>query len=119
VDCFLRPYFEPGFSGPLFARFIIEHRLHPSEMSQRVFEQHLDPFANEFIDALCLTDKRLGRVEWLWRYTLMAGTVMMAMTDIGPGNRMTTLSNGQADASRGDELKPRLAEYLCRALRGS
>jgi hypothetical protein len=29
----------------------------------------------EFIDAPCLTDKRVTRVEWLWRYNLMTGTV--------------------------------------------
>ena len=58
VDCFIRPYFEPGVHGALLARFILQHRLDPSEMTQRVFEQHLDPFAMEFIDALCLTDKR-------------------------------------------------------------
>ncbi|MEO5670472.1 MAG: TetR family transcriptional regulator [Ramlibacter sp.] len=117
VDCFIRPYFEPGFHGALLARFILQHRLHPSDMTQRVFVQHLDPFAMEFIDALCLTDKRVTRVEWLWRYTLMTGTVMLAMTDIGPGNRMATLSDGQADASRADELRRHLYEYLCRALK--
>ena len=118
VDCFIRPYFEPGFHGALLARFILQHRLHPSDMTQRVFVQHLDPFAMEFIDALCLTDKRVTRVEWLWRYTLMTGTVMLAMTDIGPRNRMAALSDGQADASRADELRRYLNEYLCRALKG-
>lgn len=117
VECFIRPYFEPGFHGALLARFILQHRLHPSDMTQRVFVQHLDPFAMEFIDALCLTDKRVIRVEWLWRYTLMTGTVMLAMTDIGPGNRMAALSGGQADASRADELRLHLNEYLCRALK--
>lgn len=118
VSCFLRPYFEPGFNGSLLARFILQHRLHPSEMTRRVFEQYLDPFAMEFIDALCLTDKRVPRVEWLWRYTLMTGTVMLAMTDTGPANRMALLTNGEADAGRSDELKRHLAEFLCRALRG-
>jgi AcrR family transcriptional regulator len=117
VNCFLRPYFEPGFHGALLARFILQHRLHPSEMTRRVFVQYLDPFAMEFIDALCLTDMRVSRAEWLWRYTLMTGTVMLAMTDIGPTNRMRVLSDGQADASNADELKRNLAEYLCRALR--
>ena len=59
----------------------------------------------EFIDALCLTDKRVTRVEWLWRYNLMTGTVMLAMTDIGPRNCMAALSDGQADASRADEFR--------------
>ena len=103
----------------LLARFILQHRLHPSEMTQRVFVQHLDPFAMEFIDALCMTDKRISRIDWLWRYTLLTGTVMLAMTDVGPKNRMSVLSNGQADASRDDELTRHLAEYLCRALRSS
>lgn len=117
LDCFIRPYFEPGFHGTLLARFILQHRLHPSEMTQRVFEHHLDPFAVEFIDALCLTDKRISRVDWLWRYTLLTGTVMLAMTDSGPRNRMVALSNGQADASHADELRRQLREYLCRAMK--
>jgi hypothetical protein len=71
----------------------------------------------EFIDALCLTDKRVTRVEWLWRYNLMTGTVMLAMTDTGPRNRMAVLSDGQADASRADELRRHLNENLCRALK--
>lgn len=118
VDCFIRPYFEPGVHGALLARFILQHRLDPSEMTHRVFEQYLNPFAMEFIDALCMTDKRISRVDWLWRYTLLTGTVMLAMTDVGPNNRMSILSDRQADASRVDELKHHLAEYLCRALRG-
>jgi AcrR family transcriptional regulator len=117
VDCFIRPYFEPGVHGALLARFILQHRLDPSEMTHRVFEQYLNPFAMEFIDALCMTDKRISRVDWLWRYTLLTGTVMLAMTDVGPKNRISVLSHGQADASRADELKRHLAEYLCRALR--
>jgi hypothetical protein len=86
-------------------------------MTQRVFVQHLDPFAMEFIDALCLTNKRVSRIEWLWRYTLLTGTVMLAMTDTGPENRMLALSNGQADASHADELRLHLREYLCRAMK--
>ena len=117
VDCFIRPYFEPGFHGTLLARLILQHRLHPSEMTQRVFVQHLDPFALEFIDALRLTDKRVSRVEWLWRYTLLTGTVMLAMTDIGPTNRMVALSNGQADASHANDLRLHLREFLCRAMK--
>lgn len=119
VACFVRPYFEPGVNGALLARFILQHRLHPSEMTRRVFVQYLDPFAMEFIDALCLTDKRVPRLEWLWRYSLMASTVTLAMTDIGPANRMAVLSNGEADAGRGDELKHHLVEFLCRALRSA
>ncbi|WP_395346978.1 TetR/AcrR family transcriptional regulator [Variovorax sp. UC122_21] len=117
VDCFIRPYFEPGVHGALLARFILQHRLDPSEMTHRVFEQYLNPFAMEFIEALCLTDKRISRVDWLWRYTLLTGTVMLAMTDVGPKNRMSALSDGQADASRTEDLKHQLADYLCRALR--
>jgi len=119
VECFIRPYFEPGVHGALLARFILQHRLDPSEMTHRVFEQYLNPFAMEFIDALCMTDKRISRVDWLWRYTLLTGTVMLAMTDVGPKNRMSVLTDGQADASRADELRRHLADYLCRALQSS
>jgi AcrR family transcriptional regulator len=119
VACFIRPYFEPGINGGLFARFILQHRLHPSEMTRRVYEQYMDPFALEFIEALCLTDKRVPRVEWVWRYNLMAGAVMLAVTDTGPENRIAILSRGQADAARGNELKRNLASFLCAALKGA
>jgi len=118
VACFIRPYFEPGLNGALFARFILQHRLHPSEMTRRVYGQYLDPFALDFIEALCLTDKRVPRMEWVWRYSLMAGAVMLAVTDTSPGNRMAVLTHGHADAMHGNELERHLAEFLCRALRG-
>jgi AcrR family transcriptional regulator len=119
VACFVKPYFAPGLNGALFARFILQHRLHPSEMTRRVYEQYLDPFALEFIDALCLTDKRVTKAEWTWRYTLMTGTVVLAATDTSPGNRLTVLSQGQADAVRGDEFERNLTRFLCAALYGS
>lgn len=118
VACFIKPYFEPGLNGALFARLILQHRLHPSEMTRRVYEQHLDPFALEFIEALCLIDKRVPRADWIWRYTLMTGTVMLAVTDTSPANRLATLSQGQADAGRGDELERHLMRFLCAALGG-
>ena len=116
VACFIRPYFEPGINGSLFARFILQHRLLPSDMTRRVYEQYLDPFALEFIDALCRTDERVDRSEWVWRYNLMASLTVLAVTDTSPGNRIAVLSQGQADAARGDELSRHLAEFLCRAL---
>lgn len=116
VACFLKPYFEPGLNGALFARLILQHRLHPSEMTRRVYEQHLDPFALEFIEALCLMDKRVPKAEWIWRYTLMTGTVMLAVTDTSPGNRLAILSRGRADAGRSDELERHLTRFLCAAL---
>jgi AcrR family transcriptional regulator len=119
VACFIKPYFDPGLNGALLARFILQHRLHPSEMTRRVYEQHLDPFALEFIDALCLTDKRVSRAEWIWRYTLMTCTVMLAVTDTSPANRLAILSHGQADAARGDELERNLTRFLCAGLKGS
>lgn len=119
VACFIRPYFEPGINGGLFARFILQHRLHPSEMTRRVYEQYMDPFALEFIEALCLTDKRVPRVEWVWRYNLMVGAVMLAVTDAAPGNRIAILSRGQADAARGNELERNLVSFLRAALKGA
>jgi AcrR family transcriptional regulator len=118
VECFLRPYFEPLESGQLFARFILQHRLQPTEMTQRVYEQALNPFALEFIDALCLLDTRVPKTEWIWRYTLMAGTVQLAITDATAGNRLATLSKGMADAARGDELRANLTKFLCAAVSG-
>lgn len=119
VACFIRPYFEPARTGELFARFILQHRLEPNDMTQRVYEQYLDPFALTFIDALCETDARVPRAQWIWRYTLMIGTVLLAVTDATAGNRLAKLSRGLADAARGDELERNLKGFLCAALAGS
>lgn len=118
VACLLRPYFEPVQTGQLFARFILQHRLQPSEMTKRVYEQHLDPFALEFIDALSRTDPQVPKAEWIWRYTLMVGTLVLAVTDTTADNRLATLSKGLADAARSEELKRNLTEFLCAALSG-
>jgi len=118
IACFVRPYFEPTTTGQLFARFILQHRLQPSEMTKRVYDQYLDSFALEFIDALCRTDPHVPRAEWIWRYTLMIGTVVLAITDTTADNRLATLSKGLADAARSDELKRNLTGYLCAALSG-
>ena len=116
VTCFIAPFFEPEINGRLFARFMLQHRLFPSDMTRRVYEQYLDPFALEFIDALCRTDDRVDRLEWVWRFNMMASLATIAVTDTGPGNRIAVLSQGQADAGPGDELSRHLAEFLCRAL---
>jgi AcrR family transcriptional regulator len=118
VECFIRPYFEPLLTGQLFARFILQHRLQPSDMTRRVYEQHLDPFALEFIDALSRTDRQVPKATWIWRYSLMIGAVILAITDTTATNRLATLSKGLVDASRADELKRNLAEFLCAALAG-
>jgi AcrR family transcriptional regulator len=119
VACFIRPYFEPAQTGQLFARFILQHRLEPNAMTQRVYEQYLDPFALTFIDALRQTDARVPKAQWIWRYTLMVGTVLLAVTDATAGNRLAKLSQGLADAARGDELERNLTGFLCAALAGS
>jgi AcrR family transcriptional regulator len=116
VECFIRPYFEPLQTGQLLARFILQHRLAPNDMTRRVYEQYLDPFALKFIDALCRVDVRVPRAQWVWRYTLMTSTVVLAVTDSMSGNRVAALSGGAADAMRGDELKRNLAAFLNAAL---
>lgn len=119
VACFIRPYFEPPQTGQLFARFILQHRLEPTAMTHRVYEQYLDPFALTFIDALCQTDARVPKAQWIWRYTLMIGTVLLAVTDATAENRLAKLSQGLADAARGDELARNLTGFLGAALAGS
>jgi len=118
IACFVRPYIEPTQNGQLFARFILQHRLQPSEMTKRVYNQYLDPFALEFIDALCRADPHVPRSEWIWRYTLMVGTVVLAVTDTTADNRLAALSKGMADAARSDELMRNLTGFLCAALSG-
>jgi AcrR family transcriptional regulator len=116
VACFIRPYVDP--TGQLFARFILQHRLEPNAMTQRVYEQYLDPFALAFVDALCWTDTGVPKATWIWRYTLMIGTVLLAVTDATAGNRLAKLSQGLADAARGDELERNLTAFLCAAMAG-
>lgn len=118
VECMLRPYLEPGRSGQLLARLILQHRVQPNDMTQRVYDQHLDPFALRFIDALCLVDAGVSKAEWTWRYSLMVGTIVLAFTDMAPGNRLAKLSGGGADAARASDMKAQLMRFLCAGLTG-
>lgn len=86
-------------------------------MTTRVYDQYLDPFAHDFIDALCLVGARVPLAEWVWRHTRMTGTLVMAITDINAGNRLIALSNGQANAARREELGKHLLRFMCAALR--
>ncbi len=48
----------------------------------------------------------------------MTCTVMLAVTDTNPGNRLAILSHCQTDAARGDELERNLTQFLSAGLRG-
>ena len=95
---------------------MIQHRLAPTPMTERVYGDHLNPLAQRFIDALALTAPDVPRVDWVWRYTIMAHAVVFSSSDVGSDNRPAVLSRGQADATRREELRSHLLDFLCAAL---
>lgn len=116
VETFIAPYVDTHIdtAGPLLAQLLLQHRLSPTSMSQRIVAQHFDPMAQEYVAALSKADTDIPQAEWYWRYLFMVSTVVMVMTDNAKHNRLARLSDGTADASD----KENLHRYLCRFLVG-
>src|SRR5690606_8715010 len=54
VQIFMSPYFDAAsrHSGALLARMILRHRLAPTPGTNRIIQEHFDPMASRFIDAM-------------------------------------------------------------------
>ncbi|NYT86958.1 TetR/AcrR family transcriptional regulator [Pollutimonas harenae] len=117
VKIFMRPYFDPASrrSGALLAQMILRHRLAPTPGTNRIIQEHFDPMASCFIDAMAQACPSVDRKEFYWRYAFMVSSIVLTITDSSSVNRLARLSNGQADATD----MARMAASLCRFLVGA
>lgn len=116
---FIHPYFdlvEGPRGGQLLARLVLQHRLQPTEITDRVYQRYFDPLARRYIEALSAAVPETPIVEWYWRYTFMVSTVVLTATDLSSDNRLVRLSGGKASATNRQELERYLVDFLAGGL---
>ena len=117
VRAFLRPYVEGDERhARLLIRLIQLHRFSPSDMTREISRRRFDPVARRFVTLMQRALPHLTRREVYWRFHLMLGAVLAAVSDTGPQNRLARLSNGLADASRRKELIEQVTRFVIAAL---
>lgn len=114
IETFLDPYMTP-VTGDLLAHLILCHKVEPTPWTHAVVREELDDLAAAYIDALARAAPRLDRTEVAWRYHLMVGSILMAVADTAPGNRLARLSGGACDPSDRAALRRELAGFLAGA----
>lgn len=118
VNCFVRPYIDQSLipRSELLPQLILQHRIAPTEITDRVHKRHFDPMAQRFIFALSMAVPGIPTVQWYWRYTFMVSTVVMTVADMSSGERLFALSKGKANTTDRTELWRYLVQHLCAAL---
>jgi len=118
VEVFMSPYFKARSrrSGALLAQMILRHRLAPTPGTNRIIEDHFDPMATRFIDAMAQTCPSVKREAFYWRYAFMVSSIVLTVTDNSKANRLLRLSQGQADATDIDKMAEALRHFLVGAL---
>lgn len=119
LQTFVAPYFdevEGPRGGQLLARLVLQHRLQPTEITDRVYQRYFDPLARRYIEALSAAVPSIAPVEWYWRYTFMVSTVVLTATDLSSDNRLVRLSGGTASATNRQELERYLVDFLAGGL---
>lgn len=119
LDTFTEPYLGPdqGGEGALLAQLVLKHRVAPTEMTTRVIRKHFDPVAREYVLAFAKACPEVDPGAFYWRYMFMAGTVILTSTDRSRTNRISTISNGQYDASDPGALHRSLMQFLVAAIK--
>ncbi|KAA0892656.1 TetR/AcrR family transcriptional regulator [Pusillimonas sp. ANT_WB101] len=114
VDIFLRPYVDVASrrNGALLAQMILRHRMAPTSATNRIVEDHFDPMAEKFIDAIAQTCPSVNREEFYWRYVFMVSSIVLTITDNSKTNRLNRLSRGQADATNISKMAEALRHFL-------
>lgn len=119
LRAFISPYFDPvqgPRGGQLLARLVLQQRLQPTEVTDRIYQRHFDPLARRFIEALSAAVPEIPIVEWYWRYTFMVSAVILTATDLSSDNRLARLSGGKATATDREELERYLVDFLAGGL---
>jgi AcrR family transcriptional regulator len=105
-------------SGVLLAHLILKHRLNPSDWTRAVVREELDGLARRYVAALCAALPDLDAKQVYWRYHLMVGAILVALSDDGPDSRFARLSQGLCIPSDRGELRRELIDFLCGGLVG-
>lgn len=105
-------------TGVLLAHLILKHRLNPSDWTRAVVREELDGLARRYVAALRAALPGLSAKQVYWRYHLMVGAILVALSDDGPDSRFARLSEGLCSPSDRVELRRELIDFLCGGLVG-
>lgn len=111
VKVFVKPYLYPAEKGQLLARLILQHRVERSELTSNIIKRHFDPMASKFIEALRLATGTDRPESFYWRYVFMVGSIVLTVTDMGPGSRLGRLSGGDVEGSI-ESMESEIVDFL-------
>lgn len=114
IETFLDPYLTPG-AGALLTHLVLSHRVSPTPWTAAVVREELDDLARAYVAALHRAAPHLTPAEVHWRYHFMVGAILLAISDAGPGSRMTRLSDGLASPMDAEALRRQLVGFLAAA----
>ena len=117
IDAFVDAYVndDDPRSGILLARFVLKHRVEPSEWTRAVVAEELDGMALRFISALGRAAPHLTEAEVHWRYHLMVGAILMTLSDETTGARIARLSQGKCRPEHRAQFRARMVDFLVSA----
>lgn len=101
VSSFVEPYMGDGNEdqGVLMARFILSHRLAPSDSTRRIVGDYLNPLAQAYVAAFAAAVPGAETGELFWRYLLMVSSTVLMSTEDRAADRLSTLSEGRASVT--------------------
>lgn len=117
IDSFVDAYLneDDAQSGLLLARFVLKHRVEPSEWTRAVVADELDGMALRYIAALTRAAPYLDDGEVHWRYHLMVGAILMTLSDETTGARISRLSDGRCKPNDRMQFRARMVDFLVSA----
>ena len=114
VDAFVDAYLneDDPRSGRLLARFVLKHRVEPSEGMAAVVAEELDEMALRYVAALGRAAPWLAPEEVHLRYHLMVGAILMMLRDDDTGARIERLSEGACRTGDAAALRAGIVGFL-------
>ena len=95
--------------GVLLAQLVLKHRVSPTAWTEAVVRDELDHLAARYFAAIAAAAPELSIEDVHWRYHMMAGAVVMTLSDNRAGRRIQRLSG---DLCRTDEAEGMRAAIL-------
>lgn len=120
VRSFIEPYLGEGYEkqGALLARFLMRNRLYPTEGTQRIVQNYLDPIAKKYIKAFAIACPNSSNEQLTWRYLYMTNTLAASCAGDSIYDRVEALSEGRI-ANDQTERREELIHFLVGAFRNT
>ena len=120
IETFVAPYLDESNprSGVLLAQMIIKHRAKPSSWTKAVVREELDELAMRYIGLLHEAAPHLTSKAIHWRYHLMVGALVLALSDVASGNRMARLSGDAITPSDMRSMRQEIINFLVAGFEG-